>query len=734
MGTPRTRRHGLSAWFGARSVGAKLAAATVLLVAILAVTLQTSLVHYERERVLHAKEAGAEMLVHFFTAGLAAPLAFNDDRGVEEQVRLLAANDDVVYGGVWPLLQDEPNTFAPVMGELNRRGLAVVPPAGMPGSMRMRWSRETLQIEAPVFDPSGKPLGAAVVAFRLDKERAAVAAMEKRVLALALTAATLLTALLLLLARRLIVRPLGELADAARKLEHGDAATITIRGHDEIGRLAKAFRSMSSAMEEREQRIGARNRDLRRILDNAREGFLTTDRHGVLSPERSKILTEWFGAIPATHVFDYMAAAAGDVTAEWFRASWEMLADGIFPLEVVLDQLPRRFSQKGRSFALEYRAIGPEGREDTFESLLIVIRDVTALEERERAEQLQKETLIMFRHVLHGRAQFMDFLAETQRLVNIISLPATDDATLARTLHTLKGNAALFGIDSIAQRCNELETRQAETGARPSDVELETLSLMWASIEQTAAGFDSRSRDIIVEPAELSRVLEEVRDGATAERVLAVLSSWRDEPVRPRLLHLGAHAESLAKRLRKCALDVRVETKVPRLSRERFAKVWAVLPHLVRNAVDHGLETSDERVASGKPERATLCISVADTTQDVIISLQDDGRGVDWEAIRERCLVLGLPSRTHRDLEEALFSSGVSSRSTATETSGRGVGLSAVRHVVRAEGGVVEVESERGRGTAFRIRMPLRAPSQSPLTRSLTSARPRPSHHEGMTS
>ena len=89
-----------------------------------------------------------------------------------------------------------------------------------------------------------------------------------------------------------------------------------------------------------------------------------------------------------------------------------------------------------------------------------------------------------------------------------------------------------------------------------------------------------------------------------------------------------------------------------------------------------------------------------------MIEVQDSGRGVDWEAVRRRAVELGIPSRTPAELERALFADGLSTRSTVTEESGRGVGTAAVARAVEAAGGRVEVFSEPGRGARFRLSWP----------------------------
>ncbi|MBK9518970.1 MAG: response regulator [Anaeromyxobacter sp.] len=136
------------------------------------------------------------------------------------------------------------------------------------------------------------------------------------------------------------------------------------------------------------------------------------------------------------------------------------------------------------------------------------------------------------------------------------------------------------------------------------------------------------------------------------------------------------------------------------------------LVHLVRNAVDHGLETPGVREAAGKPRAGRLTISAHADGDLLAVVVQDDGRGVDPDAVRAAALRKGLMGEQQaaalsgRAALDLLFAPGFSTREAAGETSGRGVGLDVVRKRVTALGGSVTVESEPGRGARFTLRMP----------------------------
>jgi chemotaxis protein histidine kinase CheA len=128
--------------------------------------------------------------------------------------------------------------------------------------------------------------------------------------------------------------------------------------------------------------------------------------------------------------------------------------------------------------------------------------------------------------------------------------------------------------------------------------------------------------------------------------------------------------------------------------------------HVVRNAVDHGWESPEERRAAGKSSQPKLRLGAYMQAQDLTIELEDDGRGIDWDAIRRAADERGMPARTQSDLTAALLSVGVSGREEVGPLSGRGVGMSAVQARVEQFAGRIEVSSRRGEGTCWRLSFP----------------------------
>ena len=133
------------------------------------------------------------------------------------------------------------------------------------------------------------------------------------------------------------------------------------------------------------------------------------------------------------------------------------------------------------------------------------------------------------------------------------------------------------------------------------------------------------------------------------------------------------------------------------------------LTHMVRNAADHGIEPPAEREAAGKAPQGTVTIAVVETDDHVTLSISDDGRGLDLDAIRAKAVTMGLiePDQAldQEDLINLLFASGVSTAQEVTEVSGRGVGMDVVKRSIDAAHGKMSIETEEGKGTTFSIQL-----------------------------
>jgi two-component system chemotaxis sensor kinase CheA len=438
------------------------------------------------------------------------------------------------------------------------------------------------------------------------------------------------------------------------------------------------------------------------ILDNVAQGFATVALDGSIGNECSHAFTRWFGA-PAAGARIWTHLAGHDPNLEaWIMLAFDSLATGEMPSEVVIAQLPPRIDRDGRQLRVEYRPIG-----EPLTGFLIVVSDITDELARERAEAEQRELIAVVENAYRDRAGFLAFIRETNELIRQLEAPAAPRAELCRQLHTAKGNAAMFGALSVSESCHELEDELTGDGPPPDRAAWAALIDTWRAFHDKVdhlLGLSER-RAVLVDWGEYQAVLAALDD--PGRPWAAQIRRWGQDLTRTHLERFADQARQLARRLGKPELEIVIRDHDVGIETDRFAPLWSAFAHAVRNAVDHGIEPLERRLALGKPPRGQLTLTTELRGSDLVIELEDDGGGIDWVAVAARAAALGLPSTTPRDLHEAVFASGVSTADQLTQTSGRGVGMTAVRAACAALGGRVELASEPGRGTTVRCVVPL---------------------------
>ena len=204
---------------------------------------------------------------------------------------------------------------------------------------------------------------------------------------------------------------------------------------------------------------------------------------------------------------------------------------------------------------------------------------------------------------------------------------------------------------------------------------------------------------------------------AIAEEVERLTGELRDTTLNIRMLPIGTTFGRFKRLVRDLSRDLGKEIELTtegadtELDKTVIEKINDPLVHLIRNSIDHGIESPEERASIGKPRAGTINLSAAHSGANVLIQIQDDGKGLDKEAILAKAIERGLVSPsvelTDKELFSFIFHPGFSTAKVVTNVSGRGVGMDVVRRAIDALRGTIDVQSEKGRGTTVSVTLPL---------------------------
>lgn len=445
-----------------------------------------------------------------------------------------------------------------------------------------------------------------------------------------------------------------------------------------------------AAKEKMRSELRRREGDIRRMLDIMGQGFITVAADGSIVGPHSSVLETWFGPpTTGTMLADYLRPH-DPRAASWVQLAFESLADDLLPLELVLTQFPPRVIVGERRYSFEVKPIRARST-GALTALVVVVTDVTAELQREQAAIEQREVLEVLDKALADRRSFLQFFTEAERL-----LEAIREHGALRDIHTLKGNAALFGAATVANVCHEAETETIDAGEVRARAEIvEKIAKAWASFARRVRVLVSaRTGTLEVAVDEIEALHRGLVSRAPHQELDARVERWLLEPVRQPFERLAGQARAIAVRLGKADPQVIIDDGQLAVRPGAWAPIWSVMAHVVRNAVDHGLETAAEREAAGKSPQGTLRFEARRRGPMIELSVSDDGRGINWPKVRDQAQAQGLPHETRADLVAALLKDGFSTATEVTEISGRGVGLAAVAALCRELGGDLRVEPD----------------------------------------
>jgi len=266
--------------------------------------------------------------------------------------------------------------------------------------------------------------------------------------------------------------------------------------------------------------------------------------------------------------------------------------------------------------------------------------------------------------------------------------------------------SALAEQQHVREQRQERQTQEAVTSIRVPADKLDILVNLvgeLVTVQARLSQMATSNRDTI-----LVNISEEV------ERLTAEL---RDNALNIRMLPIGSTFSKFKRLVRDLSGELKKEIEMTtdgadtELDKTVIEKLNDPLVHLIRNSIDHGIEGPDERQAAGKPRQGTVNLAAVHSGDSVLITITDDGAGLDKEAIRAKAIERGLITAgqelTDKEIFAQIFAPGFSTAKKVTSVSGRGVGMDVVKRAIDALRGTIDITSTRGVGTTITVKLPL---------------------------
>jgi sensor domain CHASE-containing protein/signal transduction histidine kinase len=488
---------------------------------------------------------------------------------------------------------------------------------------------------------------------------------------------------------------------------------------------------------------------VRDLLDNSGEGFLTFGGDLLIDSETSRACTAMLGCSPAGRNVAEIFGGADPARAELFRSVIPaVLAEPDRDIrESMLSLLPAELSRAGILLKADYKLLD-NGR------FMVVLTDITDERRLETMLQSERRRLEMIVAAVADRRNFFDavdsfrhFLSHTlPQRVNEDHAPRELSAWLYREIHTNKGLFNQFSFIATPRELHAVEGSLSGLAARgealtrldiADAVARHDLAAVFEAdlgVLRAALGdeFLAKGNSIALsaeQAAQLEKLASRLLYGealdtsavavAKLRTLLRELASLRKVTLRAVLADFNGVVQQAAARLEKNVAPIVVLGGADLwLDAEPYRPFFKALGHVFRNAVAHGLETPEERWAADKSECGTITCRVVADGNTIELSIADDGAGIDLDAVRTRAVAAGICTadeirRLPDDAVAALiFHAGMSTRQTASELAGRGVGLAAVCAETQQLGGRVAVGTTAGKGTEFRFTLPWPTPEQ----------------------
>ncbi len=550
--------------------------------------------------------------------------------------------------------------------------------------------------------------------FRLDSE--AKNKKSRNLTAVILLACFILSFILASLVALIILRPLSLLQDICKKVSTGDLSVRTkLQTTDEFGTLGSSFDFMLNTIQDKSENITS-------LLSSLPFGLFYFDKQGNISTERSRSTDVLFPEFTSYQTLSHFYELNG-VPVKKLNDILDAIYSNLLPFNSAADLLPRKLllgrGEDQKIIKLIYRPKFLTKKK--VDRVIVLAEDITEFVRSQEKTRELMERVDRISRVSADIPGFKEFLRSVNDLYddvekNLRNYTPQLEIELKRNLHTLKGVLGIYSFSTCVTGVNEIESFleiEIQTRIKEAREKIYHSRQLFTAQGEDVSGILQLDAKNNVGSYDHEKIesLKKLAGASGNKAITDILNNLGKFPLEKVFSKYLRHVQALSEKLGKI-VDVTC-TSDTEISYEEVSKLDTVFIHLINNSLDHGMESPEDRKVSGKTEKGHLNISCSRFPGMLEFRITDDGRGIDGDRVLTKALEKGLISQAESENMsenkkfELVFLSGLTTKDSFSETSGRGVGLDAVRDLIISLGGSIDLESTRGKGTQFKIKVPV---------------------------
>ena len=542
-------------------------------------------------------------------------------------------------------------------------------------------------------------------------------------------------------------KPIQKLTDAVKSMSQGNYDfEVKIHSNDEIGELSKHFNELRNTLNEYTTHLGdvvqqktlaleESLESIKSILDNVEQGFLYFESDMIIGPNYSQKCLDFFSDDIAYEPIHEALFEGNLEEQEEFIEKVQIIFDSPSPFkkELLLSLLSfdRRINDHNLRIDFKWGSLQDK------DICIVIIRDITkevTIKEKADEEKNLLKTIISF---IRDKSLFNDSINEfnyffDKEATEILNQPKPLTERIDEIfikIHTLKGIFSQLEIKSLQRKLHSIEdvlfnySKHHISDEQKVIQELKELldprpltqivDLTIEKIKKYLGNYQAFLKNgVWITEQQFAYFKLQITNRCSPQDIRAIteeLKRLRNVDIKTILEHIPKYVMKLAQNEDKLIHAFDITGKNILVNPDEFKRITQTITHIFRNAIYHGIESPDERSELNKEEYGNITCNINLIGNEIIITIRDDGKGLDIEKIKKKAKSLNLykEDMTTKDIMNLIFHSGFSTFDKVESLAGRGMGLSAIKQEVESIEGRIEVDSKINQGTEFTLFLPL---------------------------